>query len=363
VLENDSWSTKKPMVWNFIGTRAGFSKIIENHHANFDDNHRIDDVFFDNLFSFLNTCLHNFIIMAAGRNNNKKKGGSGKLARKKAKLERQWGEEVDESQKVSYTRGLNATPAEKKFKSRIGLEESTIRQGNNENSGFIEKTESSDEEEGENNLGNGQALDSLLTRIKNKRRQNKVTFGHTSESSTKWLEKDLYDIHNNGESIAGGSYDEESNSGSDEEQDMIAETKEDEENDIKTDEGTQIQKDAYAKYFSTSEKEINSVEAKVASEKILPIPFQLEDTRHMKIYTLNIESLGVQNVDKAFDINTRAVLKAVWHRFNKKSLKARKNNQLSNIFTPIQSLLYPSLSTYVDIMLNCVSREVRDNER
>jgi hypothetical protein len=262
----------------------------------------------------------------------KKKGPKGKRARAKSKLERQWGETVDESQVTGLRRG----------KSRLLKHEPTKRTKANkvDEESDVDIQVSSEESEVEEDAP---ALNLLLRSIKkesrNSRHKNEQSQGDSDhESSDEESESDThvedsrdmdYEVEESGEEAQVMS-DGDSDEG-----------------------GTSSDVDPFASHFYRepySDKEL--VQAVADSTKTLKASFPEVDS------CLEFQLTD----DKAEDASTlfrsnRHVLQRAWKRVNGPIVKS-STKEKKGLLSPFQSALYPSIATYKDAFLAAETREV-----
>ena len=263
----------------------------------------------------------------------KKKGPKGKRARAKAKLERQWGETVDESKVTGLRRG----------KSRLLQHEPTTRTRPskiNEESDDDSHASSEESEVGDD----GPALNRLLQSIKKESRN----VGHGTEQSCQ------DDISNNESS------DEESESerSSEDSRSMDYEVeKSDEEAQVSDDDsdkgGASSDVDPFAFHFNRephSEKEL--VQAIAGSTKTSKALFPEIDS----CFEFQLTDDNAEDASTLFRFN-RQILQRAWKRINGPVVRSSSKKK-KEFLSPFQGALYPSLATYKDALLAAETREV-----
>jgi len=299
---------------------------------------------------------------------DKKKGPKGKKARAAAKLDRQWGEHLDENavQAAKYRRGKSRLTKVENRMDEPDEEQVPMKGG----SVTVEEggSEGSDDEEHEPQAN---ALQLLLTSIKTTSKRVKSDIDDEQDGSFLQEESDEED------SIMEGDQAEDTEESDIELEDTIE----------KHDDGPQDQDvDSYSEHFNReplpeNEKEISELMSSL--QKFHKIPTHcLQDSFDLQISgsvvlsqlkSANImaakESPGKsQNAwkkvsDSLFACN-RKVLKELWKKNNKRVLKSDPGGHGSvqgAKFSSLQSCIYPSLANYNDILLTTESEKNRDS--
>jgi len=271
----------------------------------------------------------------------KKKGPKGKRARAKAKLERQWGETVDESKLPALRRGKSRIlQHESQRSSRVKEREAHSDDDDNQES--MDVYLSSEESDNED----GGALNLLLQSIRKKTR--------STITQHERMERD--------EDHCEGPDDDESDSEMSltedvqqtvEESDVEDEAAVSEDNAVgDDDESHDI--DPFSLHFNReplSEKEL--AQALTVSQKTAKVLLPgLESALELQL------NAGSEEADamSSFACN-RKVLRQTWRRVNAQVLRGNKKLSLSSL----QSALYPSLASYKDAFIAAETREVSSN--
>lgn len=307
----------------------------------------------------------------------KKKGPKGKKARAKAKLEKQWGEHVDEKEKKasSIRRGKSRLVVKKKKKKSVHFDEddgenmagtNRLDEDSDERI-FVEESDEEDDDE-EMQLQGG-AFSSLLKSI-------------SSKTSGKSSKKQLNAAHDEGD------YDDndddndevsEDNMGaeepeSDDDEEGVQETHEE-----PTDGGAD---DPFTAHFSRDplpEKESEIVDILVDAQTMVKISTPaLDDSLDMQLSeglakALNVAQTKNQDADRSqetwnrmasglFAYN-RKVLKENWKKANRSAFKSNAGGTVTIgkdtacHLNSVQSVIYPALTSYADLLITAESAE------
>ena len=271
------------------------------------------------------------------KDGKKKKGPKGKRARAKAKLERQWGETVDESQVKGLRRG----------KSRLLSDDvpssSKERSTHNDRDEEMDVHVSSEESDAEGDEG---ALNILLTSISKKSR-------NTSSRQLERMPGDNDNASSDDESSSEMSLDdrkdlieESDGDGQDsmsDDDDVVGDDNDNEPSDI----------DPFSSHFNREplvEKEL--CQAVTVSQKTVKV--SLPNLGSSLELLLN-EGSEADDAMSLFGCN-RKVLRRSWKKVNGPVL--RRSNKENMLLSPLQSVLYPSLATYKDAFIAAETREV-----
>lgn len=264
----------------------------------------------------------------------KKKGPKGKRARAKAKLERQWGETVDESQVTGLRRG----------KSRLLKHEPTKRTKPNkvDEESDVDIQVSSEESEVEEDAP---ALNLLLRSIKKESRNNR----HRNEQSQGDSDHESSDEESESDTHVEDSRDMDYEvEESDEEAQVMSDGDSDEG-------GTSSDVDPFASHFNRgpySDKEL--VQAVADSTKTFKASFPEVDS----CLEFQLTDDNAEDASTLFRSN-RQVLQRAWKRVNGPIVKS-STKEKKGLLSPFQSALYPSIATYKDAFLAAETRENRD---
>lgn len=280
----------------------------------------------------------------------KKKGPKGKRARAKAKLERQWGETVDESQVPQLRHGKSRLVHQQQGKGnkRYAPVESTSKVQHENIEEEMDVGVSSDESDEAEQVVGG-ALNLLLESIQKKSRDTRKL-------------NDVDDSSSSGDSDSEMSI-EQQHGGDDQESDGDDEpamSDGDDENaeDINGDdnEGSSGDLDPFSFHFNReplSESELE--DAIAASQKMIKASFPGLDS--CLEFMVNEEE--AQEALPLFACN-RKVLQRTWNNVNAPVMRGSNKNK---ILSPLQSAVYPSLATYKDVLLAAENREVSITRR
>ena len=80
-------------------------------------------------------------------------------------------------------------------------------------------------------------------------------------------------------------------------------------------------------------------------------------TKRLKDLLWNNDSNLLKAINEEFRLNTRAMLRSTWSSFNRANMKKVTSNTLDSengydcVLTPIQTVLYPAISSYADVLL------------
>ena len=269
----------------------------------------------------------------------KKKGPKGKRARAKAKLDRQWGETVDESQlqKQQFRRGKNRLLQQHNDESpRRGND----AHGHNDDNDVkvYSCSEESDNEEGE-------ALNLLLQSISKKSR------------NTKHVERTAQDDDDDDDDQA--SSDNESEMSIDDETEQQVEERDDDEEQssasddvVAGDDDASSEMDPFSSHFNCvplSDAHLLERMKEVQQTVKVSVPF-LDSFLELRL----TEESKEEDAVTLFAYN-RQVLQRGWKRSNATVLRGETKKQT---FSALQSALYPSIATYRDAFVAGETREV-----
>ena len=292
----------------------------------------------------------------------KKKGPKGKKARAAAKLDRQWGEHVDEKAPTSYRRGKNRLLSKKTLADGMyeesDEEEVPMKGADNKQ---IEKNDSDDEIQED-------ALHRLLKSIKNK-----------SKRSDRDLDKQQDDTL-----IEKVTEDESDIEGSQEDDTEDSET-EDQTVNNDYDDHADHSIDPFSSHFNQqllpeNNEEISQLMSSRASfDKVPTLP--LDKSLDLQLSAPSVLSLlkahnlldtqtspsksklaWNQIASELFACN-RKVLKVGWKKINKQVIKANPDGHGTihgATLSSLQSCIYPHLASYADILITMESRKNRD---
>ena len=333
----------------------------------------------------------------------KKKGPKGKLARAKAKLDRQWGEHVDEeiiqqnkirTGKSRLTKVSNSEPF---ANSQIEQDEHHLEDDslNNTKQKINEHhvTSSSSDDDSEDNeeyqtkmISNVGAFDNLLSRIHsvnriNEKERRKRKYAANEPVLSKENKRDPHVINDDDESIEESDDDEESV-----DPDLADDEEENSDLDelVPSNEKTISKPNPFTNHFSTppfasEEAASTSILESRSSTKLIPTPYlhpSLEihlsgKIRDCMLSTENLtetkqyqEEMNKYTLMNSYD-NFCTHMKKTWRSAN--SNVARRNPDSSkrmklkskNAFSTLQASIFPILSSYADMLCMAETREVR----
>lgn len=335
-----------------------------------------------------------------------KKAPSGKRARRKAKLDRQWGEEVDPSydKRTSYQRGNNNKSSNKRFSNNQHSTHSQVDDDDNDNadqrlhlnskrfkyndscnrnnhhhdrkgsvSASVSAFDASDTEEEQEDRAI--VLDQLLQKINYYRGDKSKSNSKGDDDSMLHQNKTKKDSEDEGSSIVDeyNIRDYEENVADDVTDDVISS------DDVSDDDATSSvsnkhQNDDYTSHFSNptimmSDDHVFSSDWTTKCDTLVPISkaeFPADMIQNLKLFghgpilaKLQEEKTWNSVIDR-FEKNNRALIRSTWPRFNRNNMvsSSYRNQSTNDTFTPLQSLLYPSLSSYSDLLLTVEHQDV-----
>ena len=310
--------------------------------------------------------------MRVKKPSSKKKAPKGKKARAKAKLERQWGEVVDEKE-LQESRVRHGKSRLRGLGDQVQDGTSSLdtkhRKSPTLSDQVPEQAESSDESDNEGNDFSG-ALSELLRSIDKKSRLAKRA-GCKAESGD-YNKGEAFDEGSEREMDVEGDRKESSFDEADE-----CEIEEEIDEAMLDDEGENSEIDPFSFHFNRdplptqSEQLTQIVDASQQTIKV-PVPM-LSASLDIQLSastadTLKLSSNGnirssaqsqkwLDTATSLFACN-RNILKRGWRRMNASVLRnelGRKKHSLSSL----QCALYPSLATYADVLITAETREVR----
>jgi hypothetical protein len=268
------------------------------------------------------------------KESKKKKGPKGKRARAKAKLERQWGETVDESQLPELRRGKSRLLAQQKQPEKQERATRKEEEGDDMDVYVSSEDDSDQEDQG--------ALNRLLQSIKT-RTTSRQQLNDQDDSED---ESDSSDSESDGEMSLEDSHEDVVEESDVEEEAVVTGDDDDMASDI----------DPFASRFNReplSEKELAQALSK--AEKIFKVAMpNLESALEMQSYTDCTTNTGAATL--LFPCN-RKVLQTTWKRANAPVMR-RSNKKKGQILSPLQTALYPSLATYKDAFVAAETRQV-----
>ncbi len=259
------------------------------------------------------------------KKNEKKKGPKGKRARAKAKLERQWGETVDESQLPHLRRGKSRL-LHQTHKQPTASKIRTDKENNDED--IQTSSDESDVEE-------GPALNLLLQSIIKKGSRQSRTREREDESESETSNDDSSDAEMSVEDTRDMDSDVEESNGEEEADDNDGDASSDVDPFSSHFNREPLSEEELAQAISDSSKTVK----KSFPELDSCLEFQLTDN-------------GTEDAMTLFRCN-RKVLQRAWKGVNGASSSKKKQ-----LLSPIQSALYPSLATYKDVFLAAETRQV-----
>lgn len=312
----------------------------------------------------------------------KKKGPKGKKARAKAKLERQWGEEVDEVQQHQMSLARRGQSRLQDNRKKHGAN----HQGKSDGDSLWNKhreefdpeddssTASSDDGDGNDNSA---ALSLLLEDIRKKSPKSKRKKKDQNESISRIIdEQDLHQEENGEDSMQlVEEEEEEMETSEDEDEQSEDEVIHEDDEDDQT-----LIKDPFSSHFlrEALPDDEDAVSKITATQKYVKVPTSfLDRSLELQLSGPPAESQKTpcsaataaehqwnDTASSLFQYN-RKVLRQGWRKINKRVVRYDVESRLEDslpkdrIFSSLQCTLYPSLATYSDILITAETRQNR----
>lgn len=283
---------------------------------------------------------------------SKKKGPKGKKARAAAKLQRQWGEEVDENEVKSakYRKGksrlLGKAPSRMKSEPRRTFFSAGTMVNNNErniNQDDESSVNSDDSFVGSVSKGNDRFL-RKLSKITKTRNEKNIEIDLSEDEMS-------YDISMEEDDTRASQMDNQDH----EEEEIM---------NIDVDKMSPIGENSYHAHFGMDPlpDENHGTEESQAMKRVTPIGLHEDFLVHLsanaKERLLGTSGMNIfSHVDKTLALNWAKMNTKAWRKNSGQSVASSERNAL---FSDLQAALYPAVGSYCDCLITCANRENND---